>query len=93
MEPWQVLFLIEGLPSVVFGIVTWFVLPTRPQDSKWLTDQERELAVARLPQNVHSSHTDLRQVMDTLKNPRVLLFAVLYLGIGNEYHTPCAEQK
>ena len=34
---WKWLFLLEGLPAVVLGVVTLFVLDDRPQDAKWLS--------------------------------------------------------
>jgi MFS transporter, ACS family, tartrate transporter len=39
---WQWLFLVEGVPSIVLGIVVWFVLVDRPADAKWLTTAERD---------------------------------------------------
>ncbi|MFI9731071.1 MFS transporter [Streptomyces sp. NPDC052092] len=42
MGGWQWLFLIEGLPSVVLGVVFFFILPDRPNKAKWLTDGERQ---------------------------------------------------
>jgi len=38
---WQWLFILEGLPAVVMGVVTFFVLTDRPRDAKWLSDDER----------------------------------------------------
>ncbi|MCX6596615.1 MAG: MFS transporter [Acidobacteria bacterium] len=39
---WQWLFIVEGLPAVVLGIVTLFVMTDRPRDARWLTPQERD---------------------------------------------------
>ena len=39
---WQWLFILEGLPAVVLGVVTLFWLTDRPRDAKWLTPAERE---------------------------------------------------
>jgi ACS family 4-hydroxyphenylacetate permease-like MFS transporter len=44
-EPWQWLFLLEGLPSVVMGVVVLFYLTDKPADAKWLTADERERGV------------------------------------------------
>ncbi len=43
---WQWLFLIEALPAVVFGFVTWFYLDDSPTKARWLSDAEKAL-VAR----------------------------------------------
>jgi ACS family tartrate transporter-like MFS transporter len=41
LRGWQWLFILEGLPAVVMGAVTLFVLTDRPRDAKWLSDGER----------------------------------------------------
>jgi ACS family tartrate transporter-like MFS transporter len=38
---WRWLFILEGIPAVLLGIVTWFWLTDRPEDARWLTDDER----------------------------------------------------
>jgi MFS family permease len=42
LEGWQWLFLLEGLPSVLIGIVAFFYLTDRPKDARWLSPEERE---------------------------------------------------
>lgn len=42
MAGWQWLFILEGLPAVVLGVVTLFVFTDRPRDAKWLTQDERD---------------------------------------------------
>jgi len=39
---WKWLFLLEGLPAVVLGVVTLIWLTDRPRDAKWLTAAERD---------------------------------------------------
>jgi ACS family 4-hydroxyphenylacetate permease-like MFS transporter len=38
---WRWLFLIEGLPAVIFGVIAWFYLTDRPRDAKWMTEEEK----------------------------------------------------
>ena len=38
---WQWLFVIEGVPAIVLGIVTWWYLTDRPEDARWLSDDQR----------------------------------------------------
>ena len=42
LHGWQWMFLIEGLPATILGIVTVFLLTGRPRDARWLTTQERD---------------------------------------------------
>ncbi len=39
---WQWLFLVEGLPAVLLGVVTLFWMTDRPRHAKWLTQAERD---------------------------------------------------
>jgi len=41
LSGWQWLFLLEGLPAVVLGVVLFFRLPSEPGDAVWLTPDER----------------------------------------------------
>ena len=45
---WQWVFLVEGAPAVLLGIVLPFVLPDRPHDARWLTPAERDWLEATL---------------------------------------------
>lgn len=39
---WQWLFIIEGAPAILLGILVPFLLPDRPRNAKWLTPAERD---------------------------------------------------
>jgi ACS family tartrate transporter-like MFS transporter len=41
LKGWQWLFVIEGIPSMILGLVTWFYLPDRPAKANWLSDDQR----------------------------------------------------
>ena len=45
---WQWLFLVEGIPSIVLGLVVLQYLTERPADAHWLSDEQRAWLVARL---------------------------------------------
>src|SRR6187397_3654598 len=48
LKGWQWLFIIEGIPSVVLGIVTWFYLTDRPEKAHWLTSEQKAWLAERL---------------------------------------------
>ncbi|MHA5986288.1 MFS transporter [Pseudomonas aeruginosa] len=45
LQGWQWLFLLEAIPSVLLGILTFWALPNRFEDAKWLSaDEKAQLA-------------------------------------------------
>lgn len=42
LKGWQLLFIVESVPALVFGVLILFVLADRPRDARWLTADERE---------------------------------------------------
>lgn len=48
MAGWQWLFLIEGMPAVILGIVVFFYLDDRPGKVHWLTPEQNQRVVNQL---------------------------------------------
>jgi MFS family permease len=82
ISSWRWLLILEGLPAVVFGVVTYFVLPNRPADAKFLTSEEKEWIRGSL---LCEERKKLEQrhysVLQALLNPRVLCLGIIELGI------------
>ena len=79
LRGWQWLFLVEGLPAIVLGLLVWFVLTDRPQQAHWLTDAEKSIVAGALEQDRQkggtASHARLR---DALRNPRLYVLTAVY---------------
>lgn len=56
LHGWQWLFLMEGIPSVLLGLVVLRFLTERPDDARWLTEPQREWLVTRLRRDQETSH-------------------------------------
>ncbi|OZD85669.1 MFS transporter [Rhodococcus sp. 05-339-2] len=83
LEGWRVMFLVEGIPTVLLGIAAWFYLTDRPREAKWLNADERSW----LDKRMNSEHSEKAEsghgsVRDSLRNPTVWLLGVTYFGIG-----------
>jgi ACS family tartrate transporter-like MFS transporter len=54
---WRWLFVLEGLPALALGVITWFWLTDRPEDAAWLGPEEREW-LARVIAHENERHPD-----------------------------------
>ncbi len=79
---WQWLFLLEGIPSVMLGLVVLKYLPDGPRDATWLTEDEKTLLLGRLYESGPADATSREStVVGVLSNPLVWLFSFCYLAI------------
>lgn len=81
LRGWQWLFLVEGVPSILTGVAFLKLLPDRPRDAKWLTQQE----IAAVTADVHSDapqvmRAQIRSSGHTFFSPRVWIFATSYMS-------------
>ncbi|MCB8875210.1 MFS transporter [Acidisoma silvae] len=76
---WRTMYLGVGLLAVIVGIVTFFLLPDRPSEAKWLTTDEKSWLKAELANEDgvprHASP------IKAMTNGRVWLLAVVYFGL------------
>lgn len=79
LSGWQWMFLIQGMPALILGILFWYVIPDRPRHANWLGAAEVQLLEDNLA-TTSEAHTDSKFV-DVLKNPLVYVMAVAYFGI------------
>lgn len=82
LSGWRFMFLVEGVPALLLGVITWFYLTDRPQQAKWLSAAEREWLANTLESErveIESKHSwPLRKA---LVHPRILALAFVYFGI------------
>lgn len=81
IDKWRILFLIEGCPSVVLAICVFLFLPSRPDKSKYLNEDERTLALTRLNEDSsREGHNgiDWKAVRRAFASPTTYTVAVMY---------------
>ncbi len=76
MAGWKWLFLLQGLPTVLVGVIAFFFLNDKVVDAKWLTASEKALIQRDLA--AEQQHQHLHSIRDGLTNPKVLLLAGIY---------------
>jgi MFS family permease len=90
LDGWQWLFLVEGIPAVVLGLVTLRYLDERPRDAEWLEAEEREF----LAREVERERPPVPgRVRDALWSGRVwalglVYFVLLAAGFGLTFFVP-----
>jgi MFS transporter, ACS family, tartrate transporter len=75
---WQWLFLVEGLPAAIVGLVLLFTLPDRPEDAAWLSDDERRIVRERL--EAERRPKEIKNLWVAFRDPRVLILAGVQFG-------------
>lgn len=71
---WRWLFLLEGIPAVIFGVTTLFVLPDRPNEVRWLDADERDWLVSKLEEERRTkAHLEHMSIWQALRHPPVLI--------------------
>ncbi|KAI1655619.1 MFS general substrate transporter [Daldinia decipiens] len=88
LSAWRWLFIIEGVPSCLSAFLVWFLLPDYPEDAKWLSIQERDLAVQRLHIEGSKGHHKAMTWADakaTLVDWRLWGHYLVYFGISTPF--------
>src|SRR5262250_408983 len=76
---WRWLFVLEGIPAVVLGIVTVYFLPDWPPEAKWLEAEERRWIAQELTKEKEAKLRVRRvSIGGALRMPRVILLTLIY---------------
>src|SRR5581483_2683512 len=82
LHGWQVMYIAEAVPTIVLGIITYFVLTDRPHQAKFLTAEERNWLITTIAGERRATEQVRRYTLwEALYNPKVLLLSLNYLGI------------
>ncbi|HEY3826426.1 MAG TPA: MFS transporter [Bryobacteraceae bacterium] len=80
MEGWRWLFVLEGIPAVVLGIVTIFYLTDRPEQARWLTPEQRVWITEALECD-RRTRPSSSQIAKVLLDRSVILLSLAYFCI------------
>ncbi len=82
-QGWQWLFLLEGVPSVLVGLLVLVLLDDNPRKAKWLAEDERALVLRHLAEDEAAKATlGLRhRFTDVFRDGRVWALSSIYLSM------------
>lgn len=82
LHGWQWMFLIEGMPAIIMGIVVFFGLKDSPASANFLDESERRWLTARLAaERSEREEVEHFSVGRALVDPRVLLMCLIAVGL------------
>jgi MFS family permease len=82
LKGWQWLFIAEGIPSAILGVVALFFLRDKPSDAKWLAPDQRAWLEAKLAgerASVEAAHEI--SLGEALRSPKVIALGFVYFGL------------
>ncbi len=90
LSGWRWMLLIEGVPALIGGIATWWLLVDRPSGAKWLSPAERDWLEAEIARDHAGSGAERHlSTWQAISDPKVLYLAAIYfvyqagsLGVG-----------
>jgi sugar phosphate permease len=74
---WRWMFIIEGLPAVIWAFIWWKLVNDKPKDAKWLTDKEKsdlELQLAKEQEGIKP----VKNYAEAFKSKPVILLSIQY---------------
>lgn len=85
LAPWQILFLIEGLPTCVFSLVPFFFLPDSISQTKFLNEREKQIAYHFVARNQRldvdkNQGIRLKEMFAGIKDPKSFLPGLMYFS-------------
>jgi ACS family tartrate transporter-like MFS transporter len=83
---WRWLFVLEGVPAILMGVVTLFYMTDWPREAQWLSLDEREWICRELEAEKQAKKETLHYtILEAFRDRRTLLLIVPYLfaNLGN----------
>ncbi|EIW26258.1 MFS transporter [Pelosinus fermentans] len=74
---WQWMFLVEGVLAAAMGVWAYWYLVDKPQDAKWLSDDEKKALLTELEEENAAKPQVKVGPLKVLGNPKVLFLAAI----------------
>lgn len=97
---WRWIFILEGVLTCVVSFVFFFVIPSFPEDAKWLSEEERAYVKARLQKdqggNAAERAIGVKDVINVFKDFKIFVGGFMYFGLivpAYGYEEFCSERS
>lgn len=81
LRGWQWLFLLESIPSIILGVLTFWALPDNYKKAKWLNDEEKALLKADLDEDNAEAKDSKQSFKDGFFNIKVWMLGSIDFAI------------
>ncbi|CAF3778009.1 unnamed protein product [Rotaria sp. Silwood1] len=82
LSPWQLIFLIEGIPTIIVAICCFLFLPDSPEHARFLSNEEREIEIRRMNNDAGASinHSfSWSQVWSVFTDWKTYIYSIIYI--------------
>jgi MFS family permease len=82
VSSWRWLLILEGIPAIFLGFLTYFLLPNRPEEANFLASDEKEWIRAELGREEQQKLQHRRySALQALASGRVWHLVLIYFGM------------
>ena len=83
LSGWQWMFLMEGVPAILLGVMVFWALSDNPREARWLKGEERAWLLERLALE-QQAEASLRKenLWQVLVSPRIWMLSIVYFGVS-----------
>jgi len=79
LQGWQWLFVTEGIPAILLGLLVYFVVDDEPAKAAWLSSEEREIVIRNVQaEDHHNSRGRQKSTVESWLDPRIYIMCVAY---------------
>jgi len=68
LHTWRMIFAIEGIITIALSLISFFTLTDRPETARWLSADEKAMAIAR----VKSERVGTTEVLEKIDKPKMI---------------------
>jgi len=80
---WRLLFVVEGIPTILLGLLSIWLLPDRPEETNFLNEDERKIQLERMNRGLKADvgrTINKQHIWAAFRDWRIYLAGVIYFG-------------